>query len=241
MFRSTRQASREFSRAAAYRPSPRTMDRKRACNCRIVAEQAGEPGRQRGRAFLADAPHRHACMLRLDHHRNAARLQGLLDRVDDLRGQMLLGLQPAGEHIDQPRQLREPDHPVDRRIGDVRLAVERHHMVLAMRGEADVAHQHEIVVAGGLAERPLEQFVGRLVVAAKQLVIGLDHAPGRIEQALAGGVLADIGQQRLDRSFGLGRETGARLSEAVLSASAPAARSGLITASIRLSVRPALS
>ena len=49
------------------------------------------------RAMLGDAAHRHAGMLRLDHHRNAAGLEDLVDRGGDLGGEMLLGLQAAGE------------------------------------------------------------------------------------------------------------------------------------------------
>ena len=56
-----------------------------------------------------------------------------VDRAGDLRGEMLLGLQTVCENIDQTRQLRQPDHAVHRRIGDVRLAVERHHVMLAVR------------------------------------------------------------------------------------------------------------
>ena len=40
------------------------------------------------------------------------------------------------EDVDQPRQLRQADDALDRGVGDVGLAVERHHVVLAMRGEA---------------------------------------------------------------------------------------------------------
>ena len=74
-------------------------------------------------------------------------LQDLLDRGRDLRGHVLLRLQAARIDVDQPRELGQPDHPVDRLVGDMRLADERHHVMLAMGVEGDVAHQHEIVVA----------------------------------------------------------------------------------------------
>ena len=67
----------------------------------------------------------------------------------------------------------------------MRLAVERHHVMLALRGELDVAHQHEIVVAGGLAKGAVEHLGRALVVALIELVEGLDHAARRIQQALA--------------------------------------------------------
>ena len=73
---------------------------------------------------------------------------------------MLLGLQPARIDVDQAGELGKPHHPVDRLVGDMRLAHERHHVMLAMGVERDVAHQHEIVVTADLAEGAL-QHVGR--------------------------------------------------------------------------------
>src|SRR5262252_4415901 len=102
---------------------------------RVVAEQTAELRRHGQCTGLLDAAQRHAGMLRFHHDRDTARLQYLLDRTRDLRGQVLLRLQAPRVHVDQPRQLGEPDHPFDRSIGDVRLAVERHHVVLAMRME----------------------------------------------------------------------------------------------------------
>ena len=104
----------------------------------------------------------------------------------------------------EPRQLRQSHDPFDRRIGDMRPAVERHHVMLALRGEFDVADQHEIVIAGGLAKGAVEHLGRALVIALIEFVEGLDDAARRIQQALAAGVLADIAQQRMHRRFGLG-------------------------------------
>ena len=112
---------------------------------------------------------------------------------------MLLGLQPAGIDVDQPRELGEPHHPVDRLVGDVRLAHERHHVMLAMGVEGDVAHQHEIVVLADLAEGALEHVGRAFAIAGIELVVGVDHAPGRIDQALAAGIVAGIGDERAHR------------------------------------------
>ena len=76
---------------------------------RIVAEDAAELGRHGGRALLAHAAHRHAGVLGLEHHRDSARLERLLDRFDDLGRQRLLRLQAAGEGVDDPRELRQAD------------------------------------------------------------------------------------------------------------------------------------
>ena len=122
---------------------------------------------------------------------------------------MLLGLQAAGEDIGEPRQLRQSHHPLDRRIGDMRLAVERHHVVLALRGEFDVADQDEIVIAGGFAKGAVQHLGRALVVALIEFVEGFDHAARRIQQTFAAGVLADIAEQDVDGLFGL-RARGAR-------------------------------
>src|SRR6266545_2317811 len=67
----------------------------------IVAEQPGELGRDGLRARLLDAAQGHAGVLGLEHHRDAARFQHLVDRRDHLRIEMLLRLQTPGINVDQ--------------------------------------------------------------------------------------------------------------------------------------------
>jgi hypothetical protein len=176
---------------------------------RIVAEHAGEPAGERHRPMLGDAAHRHAGMLRLDQHGNATGLENLVDRGRDLGGQVLLGLQAAGEDVGQPRQLGQSHHSLHRRIGDMRPAVERHHVVLALRGEFDIANQDEIVIARGFAKGAVQHLGRALVVALIEFVEGFDHPARRIQEALAADVLADIAEQDLHGLFGL-RARGAR-------------------------------
>ena len=52
-------------------------------------------------------------------------------RLSDLTGKPLLDLEPAGEDLHQPRQLREPKDSARRDIGDVSFAEERQEVVLA--------------------------------------------------------------------------------------------------------------
>src|SRR5207302_7533034 len=73
---------------------------------RIVAEHAGVAAGEGHRTVLGDAAHRHAGMLRLDHDRNAAGLEHLVDGSCDLRGEMFLRLQAAREDIGEARKLR---------------------------------------------------------------------------------------------------------------------------------------
>jgi hypothetical protein len=92
----------------------------------------------------------------LDDDRDAARLQHVVDRVGDLRRQLLLDLQPARIGIHDPRKLADADDAPVRQIGDVRAPDDRHHVVLAMAFHPDVAEQNDLVVAVNLLERPLE-------------------------------------------------------------------------------------
>jgi hypothetical protein len=129
-------------------------------------------------------------VLRLEHHGDAARLENLLDRGRDLRGQVLLGLQPPRIDVDQPRDLGEPDHALHRHIGDMRLADERGDVVLAVRGERDIADQHRLVVRADLREGAVEHVGRALAVAAEQLFVGIDDAGRRLHQTLAIGIIA---------------------------------------------------
>ena len=94
----------------------------RTCSFGSSLERTEELGRERRGAVLFHAAQRHAHMLGIEHHRDAFRLQDLVDRGRDLRGQMLLRLQAARIDIDQPRELGQADHALHRPIGDMRLA-----------------------------------------------------------------------------------------------------------------------
>ncbi len=67
--------------------------------------------------------------------------------------------------------------------------------MLAMRVELDVLDDDEIVVAGNLLEGAAK-LVGRaLVIAVEHLAKGFRHALGRVDEALALGVVAGPAQQ----------------------------------------------
>src|SRR3954447_2109557 len=84
----------------------------------------------------------------------------------------------------------------------MRLAVERHHVMFALRGEFDIADQHEVVIARGLAEGAIEHLRRTLMIALVEFVEGLNYPARRIQQALAVGVFADIAEQGLYRLLG---------------------------------------
>ena len=95
-------------------------------------------------AGLLHAAHAHAHVLSLEHHHDALRIQLLDQGVGNLRGQTLLHLRTLRIHFDQARQLRQTAHATigGRDVGDVRLAEERHQVMLAHGVEIDVAHKH---------------------------------------------------------------------------------------------------
>ena len=171
-------------------------------------------------------------------------------RGRDLRGHVLLGLQPARIDVDEARKLGEPHHAVHGLVGDMRLAHERHHVVLAMGVEGDVAHQHEVVVLADLAEGAVEHLGRTFAIAAVEFLVGVDHALWRVEETLAVGIVAGIGDERAHR-----RQPPPRATASARPARAPRAHArtgsafsagddlgqGLTTASIDgLSVRPVL-
>ena len=69
--------------------------------------------------------------------------------------------------------------------------------------ERDVAHEDHVVVAFDFLEDAREDFLRVLAVALEELVIGLDHAARRVEQAFAARVLACPAQEHTHRGFRL--------------------------------------
>jgi hypothetical protein len=78
----------------------------------------------------------------------------------------------------------------------MRLADERHHMMLAVGGERNVADKDDIVVAVDVLERPVERLGGVEGVAGIKLLIGGDNATRRVEETVAIGIVSRPGDQR---------------------------------------------
>ena len=70
------------------------------------------------------------------------------------------------------------------------LADDRGDVVLAMRLEADVLQEDDLVIAVGLLEHALQQRHRVLVIAAEIFAVGADDTVGRAEQPLALRVVA---------------------------------------------------
>ena len=89
--------------------------------------------RSRGdRAWLTHAAIAHAEMPRLNDHRNAMRTQRRVDRVGDLRSQLLLHLQALRVDVNHAYEFRKPDDASIRDVRNMRLADERNHVMLTV-------------------------------------------------------------------------------------------------------------
>src|SRR5216683_2394514 len=123
--------------------------------------------------LFLDATHHHAQMPGLDDHAYALWLDGVLDRLRNLRGQPLLDLQAARERFDEARYFAQADHFSVGDVGHVDLAKKRQKVVLAQAEHFDVFHDHHLVVGGagegGWFRRRFHRF---LVVSRWSIVVG---------------------------------------------------------------------
>src|SRR5205085_8433035 len=115
--------------------------------------------------------------------------EDVVDRVGDLRGQTLLYLQTAGEHLDHTRQLAQADDFLARQVGDVGASEERQQVVLTQAVELDIAHHDHLVVLG-LEQRTADNLARVLPVAGGKKRHRAGDAVRRPDQAVALSVLA---------------------------------------------------
>ena len=183
-------------------------------SARVAWSERNRPAHRRGhghRARLLHTPHGHAEVLGLDDDQHAPGREHPVDGVGDLGGHALLYLQPAGVPVDQAGQLGESrDAPVLRRnVGHVRPAQERDQVVLAQRGERDVAHHDHLVVLGGEGDF---EVAGRVVrQPGEQLLVHAGDPPGRVDQPVAVDVLAYGDQDLRDGRLALAQRLPPRI------------------------------
>ncbi|MCY1452281.1 hypothetical protein D9M71_691910 [compost metagenome] len=75
------------------------------------------------------------------------------------------------------------------------LADEGQQVVFAQRIQLDVLDQHHFAVVGA-EQRAVDDFFQRLLVAAAEVLHGLRGALGRVDEAFAGDVLAELAEDR---------------------------------------------
>lgn len=86
----------------------------------------------------------------------------------------------------------------------MRLADDRHHMVLAMGEEGDVAHQHHIVITADFLEGRAKHVLNIQLITGKKLAIGLGDALRRIQKSFAGGIFSCPAQENAHGFFRFG-------------------------------------
>ena len=88
-------------------------------------------------------------------------------------------------HLDDARDLRQPDDPASRDVGDRGGPEERQQVVLAQRVERDVL-DHDHLAVGDVEDGAVDEPLGVDVVAGGQLGVHPVDATGRPDQALRG-------------------------------------------------------
>ena len=138
------------------------------------------------------------------HHADTLGLQHVVDRVGDLRRHLLLDLQPLGVRLDDARELGDADDAPVGDIGDPGAPDDRGEVMLAVALEADAAQHDHLVVAFGLREGLGQDLLRVLVIAAKVFLVGARHARGRLDEAVAVGIVAGPADDGADRGLDLG-------------------------------------
>ncbi len=128
--------------------------------------------------------HHHAHVLRFDHHRDAGGVGHLLDRLGDFPGEIFLDLQAPGEHVDNPGDLRQPQHLAGWNVGDMGLADEGQQMMFAQRVQLDVLDDHHLVVIRG-EQCTVDHAFDTFGVAVTQVLHGLGCPFRGVQQTLA--------------------------------------------------------
>src|SRR5215472_13327877 len=167
---------------------------------RIAEDAAHGRGDRLGSRF-AHPPHRHAQVLGLDHHDDAARLEGAHQRIGDLAGHALLHLRTPGVYVDEPGQLGKAGDLTlfVRDISDMGGADEWDQMVLAGAVNLDIAHQHHLVVIS--VEYGAEDFLRMLPHSGKLFGIGAGDPAGSAAEPVAVGILADRDEDLAHRTL----------------------------------------
>lgn len=86
-----------------------------------VAEYTKHAARNRARAGLLNAAHRHTHMLTLHHHGHATRLQCFIERQCNLARKSLLYRKTPRKRFSNARQFRKADHHPVGDVADVDL------------------------------------------------------------------------------------------------------------------------
>ena len=132
-----------------------------------------------------------------DYHGYSKRLQGVLDAVPDLLCQPFLDLKATGKSLHDPGNFAEAGNLPFGDVGDVGLADEGEHMVLAEREEFYVLHNDHMVVR--LVEKRAPDYgLAVLEIALGKELHSLGHPFRSLVKSLTLSVFPQQGQDLLD-------------------------------------------
>ena len=143
--------------------------------------------------LLLHTTHLHTHMRSLNNYRHAHRVESLLYAVANLDSKPLLHLQAASKALDAARNLRQARNAAIGDIGNVGLAIEGQHMVLAERVNLYILYNYHLFVVL-LEDCRAQNLGGVLVVALGQELHTFGHPLGGFDKPLSGGVLAQQAQ-----------------------------------------------
>ena len=136
------------------------------------------------RALFFHSAHLHAHVVCLDHHHNAAWVEGFANRLTDLVSETFLHLETMGEDVDDMRDFRETANESVGQIRHVHFPIEGQHVVLAETVEFDIAHQDHLTLL--FREfRAVEHGDRILICARRQGRHGLRHAKRCLEKSFS--------------------------------------------------------
>jgi hypothetical protein len=145
-------------------------------------------------------------MTALHDYSHALRFQNLGNSQGDLFRQPFLHLQPSTEHLRQPCEFAQPQHPPVWDVADMHLPDERHHVVFAQTEYLNILDDDEFVVVF-VENCAVNEVSHILFVALGEIHQGLGVAFGSFPQPFALGIFADAFEDGTD-SVGEFFETG---------------------------------
>lgn len=125
-----------------------------------------------------------------------------------LGSEPLLYLEAICIAVQHTSQFRDADYAVARQICDVRFALDRRHVMFAMRMERNVAQKDHLVIASDFLESPFKVDGGIFIIAATIFFPCPCHSCGRILQSLSVRIVASPTQDGAKRLLDFRRNCG---------------------------------
>lgn len=139
-----------------------------------------------------------------DDYGHSEWMQGLLNAVANFDGETLLNLQPASEGVHHPGYLAQAGDFTIRDIGDMGLADEREHMVLAHGIDVNVFHKDHLTVFL-IEDGGADDFGSALEIALGEELEGFGYPLRGLQQPFSLGVFSEETENLLHMDGYLGR------------------------------------